>query len=277
MWHGRNGFFLQGLFYCQPQCLEAALAVQLQRLEALAPAPPPPSRIPLGLLMVARGRLTHEQVVAALAAQESAGSGKIGDWFEKLGFATEQEVTSALGLQWGCPVAASFDPGAVTPFGRIPLAILEAFQMLPLRHAHSTNTLYLVFGERVDHAALYAIEKILDCQTQPCVAERKTVARELERMRQQSRPDEVEFGPMRDIAEMSRIGASYMARLGADDARVGRVGPFIWLRLRTRTSHTNLTFRVRVAAASTRCASAAPMTAGMLSSSSASLRCGGAD
>jgi Type II secretion system (T2SS), protein E, N-terminal domain len=273
IWHGSNGFFLQGLFYCQPQCLEAALAGQLQRLEALAPAPPPPSRIPLGLLMVARGRLTHEQVVAALAAQESAGSGKIGDWFEKLGFATEAEVTSALGLQWGCPVAASFDPGSVPPIGRIPLAILEAFQMLPLRHAPSTNTLYLVFGERVDHAALYAIEKILDCQTQPCVAERKTVAGELERRRQQSRPDEVEFGPMRDIAEMTRIGASYMARLGADDARVGRVGPFIWLRLSARTSHTNLTFRVRVAAARTRYApAAAPMTARMPSPSPASLR-----
>jgi hypothetical protein len=25
-------------------------------------------------------------------------------------------------------------------------------------------------GERVDHAALYAVEKILDCRTQPCVA-----------------------------------------------------------------------------------------------------------
>jgi hypothetical protein len=245
VWRGRNGSFLQGLFYCQPRCLEVALAGQLQRLEALAAAPPPPSRIPLGLLMVARGRLTHDQVVAALAAQESAGSGKIGDWFEKLGFATEQDVTAALGLQWGCPVAASFDPAAVTPLGQIPLAILETFQMLPLRHAPSTNTLYLVFGERVDHAALYAIEKILDCHTQPCVAERKSVARELERMRQQSRSDEVDFGPITDIAEMSRISASYIARIGAGDVRVGRVGPFIWLRLRARTSYTNLIFRVR--------------------------------
>ena len=44
------------MFYCQPQCLETALIGELTRLETLAPAPPPPNRIPLGLLMVARGR-----------------------------------------------------------------------------------------------------------------------------------------------------------------------------------------------------------------------------
>jgi hypothetical protein len=58
--------------------------------------------------------------------------GKIGEWIEKLGFATEQEVTTALALQWGCPVASSFDPSAMHSPGSIPLPILEAFQMLPL-------------------------------------------------------------------------------------------------------------------------------------------------
>ena len=194
--------------------------------------------------MVARGRLTHAQVATALAAQQSARSGKIGDWFETLGFATEQEVTSALGLQWGCPVASSLDRIVVAPSDQIPLAILEAFQMLPLRLADSTNTLCLAFGERVDHAALYAIEKILGCQTQPCVGGRKSVARELDRMRQLIRPDEVEFGPMREVAEMGRIGASYIGRLGAEEARVGRVGPFIWLRMKVRDSYTNVIFRL---------------------------------
>jgi hypothetical protein len=240
-----TGTFLQGVFYCQPQCLETALTAQLSRLHVLAPAALPPNRVPLGLLMVARGKLTYNEVLAALEAQRRARYGKIGEWIEKLGFATEQDVTSALALQWGCPVASSPDPIALETASRIPLALLEAFHMLPLNYAPSTNTLYLAFGERVDHAALYAIEKILDCRTQPCVAPRKTIARHLEHLRQQPRPSDVEFGPMNDFAEMSRISSSYIARLSPDEVRLSRVGCFIWLCLKIGTSATNLLFRLK--------------------------------
>ena len=230
------------MFYCQRQCVETALMAQLARLHALPPATPPSNRIPLGLLMVARGWLTHEQVATALAAQQRARSGQIGEWFEKLGFATEQQVTSALGLQWGCPVTLSLDAASLMPVGPIPLAILEAFQMVPLQFAPATNTIYIAFGQRVDHAALYAIEKLLDCRTQPCVAGRKFVADELLQMRQQPRPRELDFGSMHDFAEIGRVSVSYMLRLGADEARLGRVGDFIWLRLRVRKAFTDLLF-----------------------------------
>ena len=251
--HRPSGTLLQGVFYCQPQCLETALINQLSRLRVIAPSPPPPNRIPLGLLMVARGKLTHTEVRAALEAQRRARYGRIGEWIEKLGFATEQEVTTALALQWGCPVATSFDPSTVQSLANIPLPILEAFQMLPLNYAVATNTLYLAFGERVDHAALYAIEKILTCRTQPCVAGRKSIARQLEFMRQLPRTTDVEFGPMNDLAEMARIASSYTARLSPDEVRLSRIGRFIWLRLavrpelrpRTRSVTTNLVFRLQ--------------------------------
>jgi hypothetical protein len=250
--HRPNGTYLQGAFYCQPQCLENALINQLSRMQVMAPSPQPPNRIPLGLLMVARGKLSFMEVRAALEAQRRARYGKIGEWIEKLGFATEQEVTTALALQWGCPVATSIDPSTVQSLGNIPLPILEAFQMLPLNYAAATNTLYVAFGERVDHAALYAIEKILACRTQPCVAGRKSIARQLEHMRQLSRPTDVEFGPMDDLAEMARIAASYTARLSPEEVRLSRIGRFIWLRLdvhpeirpKTRSVTTNLVFRL---------------------------------
>jgi len=247
-----NGTFLQGVFYCQPQCLETALTGQLSRLRVMALPPQPPNRIPLGLLMVARGKLSYIEVRAALEAQRRARYGKIGEWIEKLGFATEQEVTSALALQWGCPLATSFDPSSIHSPGSIPLPILEAFQMLPLNYVAPTNTLYLAFGERVDHAALYAIEKILACRTQPCVAGRKSIARQLDSMRQLHRPSDVEFGPMNDLAEMARIASSYTSRLSPEEVRLSRIGRFIWLRLDVRPDlrskprfiATNLVFRL---------------------------------
>ncbi len=175
--------------------------------------------------------------------------GKIGDWVQKLGFATEQDVTAALALQWGCPVASSFDPTSVDSSGNIPLPILEAFQMLPLNYATSTKTLYLAFGERVDHAALYAIEKVLDCRTQPCVAPPRRIARQLEHMRQLIRPRDVEF-VTRDLSEMTRITSSYLTRLSPQAVRLSRVGRFIWLRLESAGSVTNLTFRLQPVALS---------------------------
>jgi hypothetical protein len=247
-----KGIFLQENFYCHPPCLETALTNQLSRLQMMIPSKLPPNRIPLGLLMVARGKLTFIEVRAALEAQRRARYGKIGEWIEKLGFASEQDVTTALALQWGCPVAISVDPATIQTPGNIPLPILEAFQMLPLNYASSTNTLYVAFGERVDHAALYAIEKVLSCRTQPCVAGRKSIARQLESMRQLPRPTDMEFGPMSDLAEMARIAASYTARLTPQEVRLSRIGRFIWLRLnvnsskRTKTHSvtTNLVFRL---------------------------------
>jgi hypothetical protein len=191
--------------------------------------------------MVARGKLTHLEVRAALEAQRRARYGKIGEWFEKLGFATEQDVTTALALQWGCPVVSSLTPSPPNSPGSIPLRILEAFQMLPFNYAASTNTLYLAFGERVDHAALYAIERILECRTQPCVAGRASIVRRLEQMRQLNRAVDVEF-LTRDLSEMSRITSSYVSRLNPDEVRLSRVGGFIWLRLKAGPATTNLLF-----------------------------------
>jgi Type II secretion system (T2SS), protein E, N-terminal domain len=244
LWHrlvrGDGGTLLHGQFYCGPQCLETALVGQISRLRALAPPVLPPNRIPLGLLMVARGKLTHIEVRAALEAQRRARYGSIGEWIEKLGFATELDVTSALALQWGCPVASSFE-SSIPDFPGIPFRILEAFQMLPLHYAVSTNTLCIAFGARVDHAALYAIEKILECRTQPCVAPPKRIARELESMRQLPRLRDVEF-TTRDLEEMARITSSYVSRLHPEEVRLNRIGQFLWLRLKSHSVPTNVLF-----------------------------------
>ena len=117
--------------------------------------------------------------------------------------------------------------------------------MLPLQYIPVTNTLSIAFGERVEHSALYAIEKMLQCRTQPCVAGRKKIANLIELMRQQPRSREFEFGAINDPAEMVRISSSYIAKFGAEEVRLGRFGSIIWLRLAQRSSLINLVFRLR--------------------------------
>ena len=110
--------------------------------------------------------------------------------------------------------------------------------MVPFSYAASTKTLNLACGIRMDHAALYAMEKILECRLQPCVAAAKSVRRRLEQMRQLARPSDVEFVTS-DLGEMGRISSSYIARLSPEDVRLSRVGGFIWLRLKTRSGATS--------------------------------------
>ena len=61
-------------------------------------------RVPLGLVMLGQGWITHSQLQRALQAQRAEGVGRIGDWLvSECGLETEV-VTRGLSVQWGCPV-----------------------------------------------------------------------------------------------------------------------------------------------------------------------------
>ena len=243
IWAKRPGIRLDGVLYCHPQCLETAFRRELLRLQRQTPASPAANRMPLGLLMVARGKLTYDQVSAALAAQKKSGTGNIGEWLEKLGFVSEQEITGALALQWGCPVSSSLE--SLGGSHNFPLPILETFLMWPLHYVSATNTQYVAFGKRVDHAALYAMEKMMDCSVQPCVASGKAISKLIERLGQESRTGEVEFRSIDDPAEIVRVAIGYIARLDAEEVRMSRVGNFIWLLLKGHSTTMQLLFRLQ--------------------------------
>ena len=106
-WNGR--IRLRGSSYCAPQCFESA-APQIffgSLCTSRWPLLPGPAPYSAGLAH-AFARATHLSAVAS-GARGAAGPPvhrRIGEWLEELGFATEQQVTAALGLQWACPVLA---------------------------------------------------------------------------------------------------------------------------------------------------------------------------
>ena len=72
-------------------------------------------RVPLGLVLLAQGWITHPQLQAALEAQKQTGQGRIGDWLVQSCGLAEERVTRGLGVQWSCPVLAmnGFSPSAM--------------------------------------------------------------------------------------------------------------------------------------------------------------------
>jgi len=235
---------LDGTRYCAPQCFENAMRQCLARISTAAlPAASVRHRIPLGLLLLSRGQLTNPQLRSALEAQKESGRHRLGEWLTKLGYATEQQVTAALGAQWACPVLTA----AVTPDLRtlrlLPFRWLEAFRMLPLQFVPSTRMFYLAFSEGIDYSALYAVEHMLACRTEACLISSSALDQALEDSGRQRGPGDLLFEGWRDAAEMARITCGYVLKLGAEEVRAVGCGGYVWVRLSAGSDVANLLFR----------------------------------
>lgn len=234
---------LQESRYCAPQCFENAARQRFAEIYRNGvSAHPVQHRIPLGLLMLSRGQLTNHQLRSALEAQHSNGRHRLGEWLEKLGFATEEQVTAALGLQWACPVLA---PNATLAdcAGMLPYRLLESSRMFPVQFVKATRTLYMAFSDGIDYPALCALEQMLECRTEACLISRSSMDRALEQMGHQRRPGDLLFEGWRDAAEMARITCSYALKLGTARVRVVGCGRHIWVRLEDEDNVTHLLFR----------------------------------
>ncbi|HEY0759306.1 MAG TPA: hypothetical protein VGD59_08640 [Acidisarcina sp.] len=103
------GIRVGGGWYCSSACFEAGTESLLLDL-SFAGRPLTPQargrdleRMPLNLLLIARGWLTHSQSLAALEEYRSMG-GTIEDAILRLGYASEQQITAARATQAGYPV-----------------------------------------------------------------------------------------------------------------------------------------------------------------------------
>jgi len=231
---------LRGAQFCFPDCFEPALErnfSQLMRSPSLKPLRP--HRIPLGLLMLARGDIDSGQLQAALAAQRNRAQGRIGEWIESLGFARREQITSAVGAQWSCPVLPKLPAELLET--SLPLPLLHYFRMAPVHYVEAIRLMHVAFAESVEYPALLAIEEALECRAQPCIVSSAALDSLLSRLDEAPRrPDQVFPGLHAD--EMTRTCASYAGVLEAEDVRLVRCAGFIWARLQAEADSVNLLF-----------------------------------
>ncbi len=238
--HGLSkGVRLHGSRYCGTECLERALG---EALDQSRPAPRrvhlASHRIPLGLILLSRQQLTAEQLRAALSAQRAAGCGRIGEWLQQLGFATELNITGALARQWCRPMLrneAALVAADCCPL--IPVSLLEYFQMMPVALVEPSRTLLMAFGDGIDYTALYAVERILGYHTEPCLMSANILRERLRSLATQRTGGDVFFDRVQDDAECARIVGSYAARISAKELRMARCGKYLWVRLEPATQN----------------------------------------
>jgi hypothetical protein len=245
-WNG--SIRLRGSSYCAPKCFESAARECFLGCTPVPASSPVQHRVPLGLLMLSRGQLTHQQLRAALEAQKGRHHQRIGEWLQELGFATEQQVTTALGLQWACPVLERRTPLESSCGRMLPFRLLERFRMLPIQFVPSARIFYVAFCNGIDYTALYAIEQMLDCRTEACLISSSTMDRELERMGHEARAGDLLFESWHDAAAMAHITCGYALKLGAEQVRIVGCGEYIWVRVEAGREAATLLFRHPVVA-----------------------------
>jgi Type II secretion system (T2SS), protein E, N-terminal domain len=186
-------------------------------------------RVPLGLILLAQGRITHPQLQYALDAQRRVGSGRIGRWLIQECGLTEDDITLALSVQWGCPVLSpeGFVPEAMAM--ALPRFFVETLGIVPLRIAGG-RILYLASANGVDASVAFALERMSRLKVAPGL---------LDSVQLQSAQDrlcacsfvEAACEQVADLQSMSRRITSTLAATQPRASRLVRLHRFFWLRM----------------------------------------------
>ncbi len=218
---------------CGATCIEAMVAAALRREgggdDVAEGDGRHRHRVPLGLVLLSQGWITHPQLRHALESQRRAGRGRIGRWLiDEFGL-KEEHVTRALSVQWSCPVLPmeGFDPAAMAL--TVPRVLVERLGLVPVRIA-GERTLYLAFEDHVDASAAFAMERMNGLKVQSGVAG----GTQLRRARERLLASEFVDAKLEQAADADAIRgkiASAIWKLQPKASRVVRVHGFYWLRM----------------------------------------------
>jgi hypothetical protein len=240
-----RGYSLEGRWYCSPECFEQAVTSVVSQMLRVRPHPPAVThRAPLGLLMLSRGLVDSAQLKQALKAQKESGAGRVGEWLRHIGAVTEEQVTQVLGLQCSIPVFPLKQSRQFLDCARlVPLPLLEVAEMVPVHHIPSNRHLYVAFVDRINYSALYALEKMLECHTEPCLAVQSHIVQALEELRGRPQAFEVLIDNISEPTQIAGSIMSHVLRLSGTNVRVSGFDGLIWSRIISPSGPTDVLFQ----------------------------------
>lgn len=185
-------------------------------------------RVPLGLLLLEQGWITHLQLQHGLRIQKEQG-GRIGEiLIAECGVDAEQ-ITRGLSLQWSRPVLDVSNFSSQSMSLVMPEIFIEQFGVLPIRVAGS-RILYVGFEDAPDASIALALEKMTDLKV-----ESGLISTEKYRVVQNSLLASKGVDLQREsFAEADAMAARITALLEQKQpiaSRLTRVHNFYWLRL----------------------------------------------
>lgn len=168
-WKSRRRPVFQREWACSKHCLESVVRTAVMRLAGgdgrMDANEPHRHRVPLGLVLLAQGWITHPQLQAALTAQRQAGEGRIGDWLTRHCGLPEERIARGLGVQWNCPVLTleAFSPRTMALV--MPKRFVMEYGLVPIRVAGSA-ILYVAFQDRLEPAVALSLEAMSELKVE---------------------------------------------------------------------------------------------------------------
>ncbi len=175
-WKHRRRPVFEEEWGCSGRCLQTMVRAAVRREVGEADDDVPHRhRVPLGLVLLAQGWITHPQLQVALDAQRASGQGRIGDWLTQSCGLGEERIARGLGVQWSCPVLGTEGFSPATMALVMPKRFIAEFGLLPLRVAGS-SLLYLGFQDRMNAVAALGLEQMTGLKVESGVMQASTFA-----------------------------------------------------------------------------------------------------
>ncbi len=234
LWRRRETPVFEGGWCCSEVCMAARVAAALGReMDGRgSPREGHRHRIPLGLVLLEQGWVTNQDLRNAIQLQKTAGTGRLGRWLVASRTASEENVTRALGLQWGCPVLGMefHHPEGLTAL--VPRLFVDAFGALPLRVA-AGRILYLGFEDHLDAALALGIERMTGLEVVGGLVQESHFHPAHSRLLEARFPA-AELIEAATEAALATAFAKAVERTRPVESRLVRVHDCFWLRMWTR-------------------------------------------
>ncbi len=232
-WKKRRHILFEGRSGCKPRCLRAIVHSAIVReggdTRGSIVATPHRHRVPLGLVMLAQGWITHPQLQRALEIQRANSSGRIGDWLIAECGLPPATVTRGLSVQWSCPVLSTetFSPAAMALV--LPRLFVDEYGVLPLRIAGS-RILYMGFQDHLDASAGFAAERMTELRVESGMVEQREFRTARHRLLEANYPD-ASFATVSDRDSLTGAVVSLLERRQPAHAKLVRLHRHYWLRM----------------------------------------------
>jgi hypothetical protein len=117
--------------------------------------------------------------------------------------------------------------------------------MIPVHHLPASQHLYMAFVDRINYSALYAVDKMLECRTEPCLAVQSQVLQALNELRSRPHPVDILVASITDRRDLASTVLAHVLSVGATDVKVSGFDDFIWVRSLSPSGYTDMLFQAQ--------------------------------
>lgn len=239
-WRNRKRPIFEAQWGCSGRCVLSLVRVAIERESKSRTKETPTThqhRIPLGLLLLSQGWISHSQLQYALRIQKERGR-RIGEVLIAECGVEEDLITRGLSLQWSRPVLSTnnFSPRAMALV--MPKIFVEESGMLPLRIAAS-HILYVGFEDFPDASTILALEKMTGLRVESGLIKTEEY-RTIQKAFQESEGIEVRQESFSETDALAARIAAVLEQKQPIASRLVRIHQLYWLRLWLETQSIGL-------------------------------------